>query len=234
MIHKHRKGVSWLEFELLQPFPEIFHGVFLKNPEGAHCLEFQRKVKECANAQFLALGKQTHEDQIFEVVDPETVKEKTCDGLFTSQKNIALGVLHADCQAVIFFDPMTRTIANVHCGWRGNHHNILGKAVQVLHKEKGCRPEDLYVCISPSLGPKHAEFLDYEQRWPPALHDYQIKPYYFNLWRISGDQLKTAGVKSSNIEIAQMCTFAQKEQFYSYRRDKATQRNITVVSLLRS
>ena len=232
MIHRQKKGLSWLEFELLQPFSEVFHGVFLRNPEGAHCLEFQKKIKECSNAKFLAIGRQTHEDTIYEVESPESIKDKSCDGLFTSHQQLALGVMHADCQAVILFDPVTKVIANIHCGWRGNHHNILGKAVKTLQAVKQCQPQDLLVCISPSLGPHHAQFLDYEEKWPAVFHQYQFTPYHFNLWRLSEDQLKQAGVKSSNIEIAQLCTFAQEQYFFSYRRDRTIQRNITVVSLL--
>ena len=231
MIHRQKKGVSWLEFELLQPFSQVFHGVFLRNPDGAHCLEFQKKIKECSNAKFLAIGRQTHEDTIYEVASLESIKDKSCDGLFTSVKQMALGVMHADCQAVILFDPVTQVIANIHCGWRGNHHNILGKAVETLQAVKQCQPQDLLVCISPSLGPNHAQFLDYEEKWPVTLHQYQFKPYHFNLWKLSEDQLKKAGVKQSNIEIAQLCTFAQEQHFFSYRRDRTIQRNITVVAL---
>lgn len=232
MIRKQKKGLSWLEFELLQPYSSVFHGVFLRNPQGAHCLDFQKKIKECASAKFLALGKQTHEDAIYEIDDPEAIKDKSCDGLFTSQKHMALGVMHADCQAVILYDPKTEVIANIHCGWRGNHHNILGKAVEKLQQVKHCHPADLLVCISPSLGPNHSQFLDYEDQWPPHFHHYQWKPYHFNLWKISEDQLKKAGVKASNIEIAQVCTFSQEEHFFSYRRDRTAQRNITVVTLI--
>lgn len=231
MLLKEKKGLRYLEFELLQDYPQIRHGVFLKDTRGAHCLEFQKKVKECFEAKALIFGLQTHEDSILEIVDFTQQIHQSSDGIYTTVKDVALGVYHADCQAVLIFDPITQTIANIHCGWRGNHHNILEKAVKTLELSKGSNPKDLLVCISPSLGPDRSEFLDYEKTWPSHLHSFLYKPYHFNLWKMSEDQLIKAGVDKAHIEIAGLCTHTHIEDFHSYRRDKTKLRNATIISL---
>ena len=48
------------------------------------------------------------------------------------QKDCGLVIQHADCQAAIFFDPVRKAIANVHCGWRGSVCNIYAKTVEKI------------------------------------------------------------------------------------------------------
>ena len=48
---------------------------------------------------------------------------------------------------------------------------------------------------------------------------------------MSRAQLEEAGVLSGNIEVASICTYDNPEDYYSYRRDKVTGRNATVVAL---
>ena len=40
MIRKQKDGLTWLEFEILQQYPEVAHGVFLRSggsSEGPYC-----------------------------------------------------------------------------------------------------------------------------------------------------------------------------------------------------
>ena len=140
---------------------------------------------------------------------------------------------HADCQVAIFFDPVKKVVANVHCGWQGNVQNIYAQVIQHLEAEYGSAVEDLLVCISPSLGPENAEFINHRSELPSSFYPFQIKPNYFDFWEISKMQLKKAGVLGHHIEIAQMCTFSGEKDFFSHRRDKETGRNGTVVALKR-
>jgi hypothetical protein len=41
-----------------------------------------------------------------------------------------------------------------------------------------------------------------------------------DLWRLTRDQLLQAGVRSENIFGLDLCTYEQKETFFSYRRDR--------------
>jgi len=226
MIRRKKENIQWLEFELLQPFPEVVHGVFTRHgglsftEEGSLSL-----VSKLLSLSSLEAPKQVHSD-VVEIVPPKG----ECDGLITAERGVGLLIRHADCQAAIFFDPKQKVIANVHCGWRGNVQNIYAKTMKKL-KELGCKPEDLLVCISPSLGPENAEFIHHEKELPESFRPFQVKENYFDFWKIAKMQLEEEGVLEKNIEIAKICTFSAEEDFFSYRRDTKTGRNATVVSL---
>jgi len=44
---------------------------------------------------------------------------------------------------------------------------------------------------------------------------------YCNLWEANRKQLLIAGLKESNIELAEICTYKNSEHFFSYRKDGA-------------
>jgi len=153
------------------------------------------------------------------------------DALFTDKKEIALAVTHADCQAVSFYDPKAKVGAIAHVGWRGNVQNSLQVLIKELVFQGGCKKEHLICSISPSLGPAHSEFLSYKQEFPETMWKYADLRSCINLWQLTIDQLQEAGILLENIEVAKIDTYASPE-FFSYRRDKETGRNATVLLLL--
>lgn len=245
MKRKKSGAIEWLEFELLQDIPEIVHGVFLRHGGVSHppfhslnmglgddplaVIENQRRICTILGISELIHGKLVHGKHL-EIVENE-VPAECCDGLITQTKGVGLLTSHADCQAAIFYDPIHKAIANVHAGWRGNVQNIYREAVLKMEHAIGTKPEDLLVCISPSLGPDASEFKNYREELPSSFLPYQFKPYHFNLWEIARDQLEDAGVLPHHIEIACLCTFQQSQDFFSYRRDKVTGRNATIIAL---
>jgi len=249
MIRCKKENIEWLEFEQLQEFPEVVHGVFMRHGGesvppfdslnlGGGTGDDPKKIEDNRQKICRVLGldqwvasKQVHKDHV-EVVPTQKEKLETgCDGLITNQKNLALLIKHADCQAAIFFDPIQQVVANVHCGWRGNVSNIYEKTVQSLQKNFHCKPENLFVCISPSLGPNAAEFIHYKEELPENFFSYQVRPNYFDFWEISKMQLQKVGVLEYHVEIAKICTYAEGKDFFSYRRERKTGRNGTVVAL---
>ena len=229
MIRKRNGEIEWLEFELLAGYPELKHGVFLRNAEGIFPRE---KMGETIGLAKLASGRQVHGSEVL-CVEKEGDLATECDGIMTTQKGLGLVIGHADCQAALFYDPKNRAIANVHCGWRGNVQNIYQKTVLNLKAAFGSEPSDLLVCISPSLGPKHAEFKNWEKELPEAFWGFQTEDHYFDLWEISRAQLEAEGVTPSHIQVASICTYAHPEDFFSYRRDKKrSPNNATIVGLL--
>lgn len=221
MFKKKKGSLTWLEFEQFAEFPELRHGVFLKGASNSEVRTFWEGAEwSCCTQIHSALVRQL----------PIACDEK-CDGLFTEEREKALVIKHADCQAAIFYDPKKNVIANVHCGWRGNVQNIYQETVRQLQQREGCKPHNLRVCISPSLGPCCAEFIHYKTEFPETFWPYQERPNYFNLWEIARQQLLAVGVLSSHLEIAQICTCCNLQEFHSYRRDNTPERHLTVVSL---
>jgi copper oxidase (laccase) domain-containing protein len=58
-----------------------------------------------------------------------------------------------------------------------------------------------------------------------------VRPNYFDLWQLSRDQLIAAGIKPENIDLAGLCTRCRSAEFFSYRREKVTGRQGTVIAL---
>ncbi len=153
------------------------------------------------------------------------------DILVTTVPGLGLLIKQADCQAVMFYDPANRVVANVHCGWRGQIQQILREAVSLLQARFGTRPADLYAAVGPSLGPCCAEFRNFRQEFPPPLWTYQVRPTYFDLWRLSRDQLAAAGLSPARLDLAGLCTHCGADDFFSYRRDGVTGRQGAIIAL---
>ncbi|HSX12439.1 MAG TPA: peptidoglycan editing factor PgeF [Rhabdochlamydiaceae bacterium] len=248
MIRKKYHNVEWLEFELLSGIKGLAHAVFLRHGgvsgppyhslnmgyssgDARDAVLHNREVaQQILNISQLVTGKQNHGKRV-EMVNSNYVPTDFSDGLITQEKGLGLLMTHADCQAALFYDPCHHAIANVHCGWRGNVQNIYRETILAMKDKVGTKPQDLLVCISPSLGPEAAEFINFKEELPVSFRDYQCKPYHFDLWEIAKDQLKNAGVLSHHIEIASLCTVAHHEDFFSYRREKITGRNGTIAAL---
>lgn len=200
--------------------------------ETAHVLENRERIKRHLGLPHLVTAKQVHGDRIHRVTggNQEPGEVEGCDALLTNEPGIGLLVQHADCQAVLLHDPRQQAVANIHAGWRGSVLNIIAKTIGVMQKHFDTDPADLLAGISPSLGPCCAEFVNYRQELPPALHPYQVRENHFDFWAISRDQLQATGVQKENIAIVGICTRCNAD-FFSYRRQKQTGRCGSVIGL---
>jgi len=249
MIRKKEDPIEWLQFELLGNFPELIHGVFLRRgglsqeafsslnfsrsvgDEGAHVSANIEIVKSVLKIPTIVSSKNIHGTQIDFVNSTSLGEIAGSDGLMTDEKGVGLMVKHADCQAIILFDPVRLAIANIHVGWRGNVQEIIQKAVESMVGRFNSRAENLLACISPSLGPTAAEFKNYKEEFPEKFWPFRIGENSFNLWELSKQQLLNAGLLPHHIEIAALCTYSNPQDYFSYRRDKICGRNGTVVCL---
>ncbi|MFC1883137.1 peptidoglycan editing factor PgeF [Thermodesulfobacteriota bacterium] len=191
-------------------------------------------IKREIGARKLIFMDQVHGTNIAEIWndkfgDLEEISET--DALISRTPGIALMVKQADCQGVILFDTKNSAFGVVHCGWRGNVQNILGRVVNLMAREFGSKGSDIIGAIGPSLGPCCGEFVDHKRIFPGDFEDFMIGENHFDLWSLSAHQLMEAGVKESNIEIAGICTQCCTDLFYSYRGEGNTGRFATVAML---
>ena len=230
--------LNWLESGQFKSLKRISHA-FLKgldlNIDPCNLkLKDQNSIKLICNEfslDRLAIAKQMHSDDILCIDSSNSNSLLQCDALITQKKNIGLCIKHADCQAALFFDPKKNVIANAHCGWKGSTLNIYSKLIKKMVQNYQCSPKDILVCISPSLGPNSSEFIHYKKEFPKRLWGYEFKSNYFDFWQISYDQLINAGILAENIEISRICTYQNSSDFFSYRKDKTTKRNMSFIAL---
>lgn len=218
-----RGGFSLAPFDSMNISDEV--GDYLPHVQANLAL-----IQQTFGLSHLLQSKQIHGTQIHIVKNPHAIIPP-CDALITNLKGVGLMIKHADCQAALFYDPINRVIAAVHAGWRGSAGKIYTKTVQVLKDVFKSHPENLLVGISPSLGKEHAAFIHYRTELPKALWSYQVKPNYFDFWKISFDELIQAGLLPHHIQIAGQCTYDNKE-YFSYRREKVTGRMGSIIALI--
>ncbi|MHB9074601.1 MAG: polyphenol oxidase family protein [Desulfobaccales bacterium] len=196
--------------------------------------ENQRRMEQALGLKGLASAAQVHGGHAAVITSTGQAQGEDIpevDILVTTVPGLGLVIKQADCQAVMLYDPVNRVIANVHCGWRGHVHNILGETVALLQTRFGSQPRELYAAAGPSLGPCCAEFRNFRQEFPETLWGYQVRPTYFDLWRLTADQLLAAGLHPERLDLARLCTRCGTGEFFSYRRDKVTGRQGAVIAL---
>jgi len=248
---EYGKGkIEWIEFDSLEPYPHIIHGTFLRHggtskgkfstlnagdQVGDHpdCVKVNREeIRKVLDLPKIIYANQSHGTDIHQVTEKNRdEKVPVADALMTKEKGIGLAVVHADCQVAMFYDSKHDAVAIAHSGWKGLVKNFFAKVVSAMSQEFGTDPENLIACLSPSLGPDHAEYKNYKQDFPQEWWSSQVSPDHFDFWEISKKQLTQSGLRESHIEIFNVCTHCNPEEYFSYRRDKDTGRNATIIAL---
>jgi len=229
MIRKEKNGLVWFEFELLQKYPQVLHGVF------AYCNNMD-SVKNIfyKNSEIpLISARQIHKTNIHVIKNRpiHDMEVLDTDILVTDQIDVMLMIRHADCQAAIIYDIKNNVLGLVHAGWKGQVQNIYKKTIDYFVEKYNSSTEEILVLISPSLGPDYSEFINYRTEFPVEFYKYQKENDLFDLWQIAYDQLIACNILDKNIEIARMCTFSEEKLFHSYRRNKTQKRNATCAVL---
>ena len=251
-----KNGASFFQFENLKKYSEIHHGIFTRhfgNSSGPfqslnvsyglgdatdNVRKNRQHISRAMGGQVLVFIEQVHNDQvvIFHSQNPASAVDNDRalgigDALVTNVGRKYLTIQLADCQSILFYDPVRRVIANTHSGWRGSIKNIIGRTVAVMKKHYQCTAADIIAGIGPSLGPCCSEFVNYREEIPQQFWHYKSSTDHFDFWAISHDQLINAGVLSENIETANICTKCNTETFFSYRGEGQTGRFASVIGL---
>ena len=165
---------------------------------------------------------QVHSANVVTITAPLSEAPKA-DAMVTATPGIALGVLTADCQPVLFADPQAQVIGAAHAGWRGAKDGILDATVAAM-VDLGASRANISAVIGPTIsqpayevGP---EFIEGFLADDPQNARFFIKGvgarYLFDLPAYGLHLLRAAGV--GHAEWTRHCTYSDPERFYSYRR----------------
>ena len=170
--------------------------------------------------------------------EPDIYVEKylKTDGLITQKKNIVLSTTSADCILLMFFDPETKTIANIHSGWKGTYRQISRKTVEKMKTELGIKPENLICCMCPSIRKCHFEVRQdvkdlFEEEFKnitdisKIIEKQPCKEGTDEKWNIDTIELNKImlikeGLKPENIVDSKICTVCSSDKLHSYRAEK--------------
>ena len=186
----------------------------------------------------LFLLHQVHSSRFF-VIKNISKNRLRGDGAITYKKNIALGILTADCAPVFILDPKKKAIAIAHVGWKGAYKEILAKIIKKL-TYLGSHKKNLIAVIGPCIAQENYEvqnnfrikFLNKSKKNKKYFKITKNK-IYFSLRDYIDSQLKNLRIK--NIEIIKKNTYNGKNNFFSFRRSKKNNhdygRNISVIMI---
>ncbi|WP_439121747.1 peptidoglycan editing factor PgeF [Marivita sp.] len=179
------------------------------------------EAMQVPNAHLVGLH-QVHSAKV-EIVDgPGTTPRPQADAMVTDTPGVALGVLTADCQPVLFADPDAGIIGAAHAGWRGALDGILEATIDAM-VELGAEREEITAVIGPSIsqrayevGPEFLEtFLVEDPQYARFFVNGADDKFHFDLPGFGLHRLRSAGVTA---EWTRHCTYSDPDRFYSYRR----------------
>lgn len=145
------------------------------------------------------------------------------DALVTKENGLLLTVTGADCFILYFYDPRKKVIGIAHAGWRGIMADMPSAVILKMQESFDSDSGDILVGVGPGIRKCHFEISvsDQEKFQPYPEEVFQRGDKCFvDLPGIIKEQLESSGVRSDHIEDCGMCTFCEKEKYFSYRRDK--------------
>lgn len=152
--------------------------------------------------------------------DIDRLSQVRADGLVTALDGVALSVLTADCQPILFADAEAGVIGAAHAGWKGALSGVIEATVEAM-RTLGARKIRAVIgpCISLRAYEVGFDFMDnFLADAPEAERFFAGGPNgrpMFNLPGFGLSRLDAAGVEA---EWCGHCTFSDEERFFSYRR----------------
>lgn len=165
---------------------------------------------------------QVHSADVVPVTGPLAQRPRA-DALVTATPGLALAVLTADCQPVLFADRKARVIGAAHAGWRGAFDGVLEATLDAM-EGLGARRADIAAVIGPTIsqaayevGPEFFEtFTDEDRDNARFFANGTGDRMLFDLPAYGLHRLRAAGVGQA--EWTGHCTYRDPERFFSYRR----------------
>ena len=232
--------------DVLAKMPGIAHGYFSRNGGVSNGLYtslnaglgsgdnrdsvLENRARMCA---FLEVDKiaspyQIHSAQCIITDTPWDDDRPKADGVVTTTKGLAIGVVTADCGPVLFADPQARVIAAAHAGWQGALNGVLQNTINTM-TDAGASRRNITAILGPTIsqdnyevGPEFpnpflAQTTDNAKYFIPSATPHH---FMFDLQSYIVKQLNQAGVNGHALSV---CTYGEEDNYFSYRR--TTHRN---------
>jgi YfiH family protein len=165
---------------------------------------------------------QTHSSKVETITGPLSGPRPKADAMVSKTPGMALAILTADCQPVLFADADAGVIGAAHAGWRGTLDGVLDATVDAM-LALGATRDNINATIGPSIsqrcyevGPEFLdEFLAEDPENARFFANGSEDRFHFDLPGYGLHKLREAGVTA---EWTRHCTYDDADRFYSYRR----------------
>ena len=207
---------------------------------GAHCGDNLPDVEENRRRMFAAGGlpsfpvwlEQVHGTAVLTLYGGP-YESKRADASYCNTPGTVCAVMTADCLPVLFCNRAGTEVAAAHAGWRGLCDGVL-EATFACFADK---PENILAWLGPAIGPEAFEvgpevrdaFIIKDGKAEDAFRPVGEK-YFADIYRLARQRLANVGV--TQIFGGDRCTLSEKDDFFSYRRDKTTGRMASFIWLI--
>jgi len=152
------------------------------------------------------------------------------DASCSKQVNQVCAIMTADCLPILITDKEGRWVAAIHAGWRGLSNGIIQNTI----KEYPDASNQLLAWLGPAISQKHFEvgsevvnrFISNNSKNEQYFRKKQNGKFMCDLYGIARSILQCLAVQ---VYGGGHCTFAEKNLFYSYRRDGMTGRMASLI-----
>lgn len=166
------------------------------------------------------------------------------DASIAAMPGAVCAIQTADCLPVLFTDRSGSVVGAAHAGWRGLAGGVLEATVAAMRAEQGA-PDEIIAWLGPAIGPQEFEvgeevlaaFLSGAEAAGPAGQDavraaFVPRPgapgkYLADIYTLARIKLRQVGV--TDVSGGDLCTVTDASLFYSYRRDKVTGRQASLI-----
>lgn len=193
------------------------------NFKKSKMLESIELIKKNFEIKDLLIPNQVHSNKVIVVNDPlEFNPNIECDSLVTNLKNCALGVLTADCGAILMYDQ--EVIAACHAGWKGWSSSIINNTIDAM-LSLGAKRESIKVVLGPMIMQENYEvksdFIELISKLKPNVEQLILENnnrYYFDLYQGIIEDLINLGISKEHINTENVQDTYSHDNFFSYRK----------------
>lgn len=185
------------------------------------------------------------------VVESGTGGVLEADACYTREPGLACAIMTADCLPLLFCDRSGQHVAAAHAGWRGLLAGVIENTVaHISGQGAGHNSEqlvsdsigsELLVWMGPAISQHHFEVGAEVRRAFVAAASSSEQPatesafragdrpghYFADLYQLARIRLAALGI--TQVYGGDFCSYAEKERFFSYRRDGETGRMATLI-----
>jgi polyphenol oxidase len=214
------------------PYNSLNFGLHV-NDNPMHVAQNRQLLSEFLPSEPVWLN-QVHGTQVVDAANTTCVPE--ADASFATKKNVVCVTMTADCLPVLLCDSAGTCVAAVHAGWR----SLCDGVIEATLKQMPAKSQDIMAWLGPAIGPNafevgaevRAQFMAKDAQAETAFKAHGDK-YLGNLYQIATQRLNALGVMQiyGGGHDKDWCTFTDKENFFSFRRDGVTGRMATLIWL---
>ena len=183
-------------------------------------LKFVAKTMAVERAK-LILMHQTHSNKVVEITKKNYNKIIMADAMITQMRNLAIGVVTADCVPIIFCDIKSQVAGCIHAGWKGAFTGVIENTFKKVKRLN--LKNKIYASVGPCIGNKSYEvnnkfykkFVSKSWKYKIYFKEKNKTKKLFNLRKFVADKLLKLGVKVDHVN---KDTFSEKSNFFSFRR----------------